>query len=350
MQLRECGKSGLRLSALGIGCWSFGGAETDYWGSQDQNDAEEVVRCAVDLGINYFDTAEAYNSGRSETALGRAIRGVPRDLVVIGTKLSPSNAFPGKVTEHCEASLSRLGTDYIDVYMVHWPLTLKGIQQFDRSITTPPAADDVFAELRKLQDQGEDPPASASATSGGSDWTRCCARARPSRSTSFHTAWCPARSSGRSFRRAPSAGSASSGTWPFSKDCSAIGTPRLMISPCYAVEPDTSITAGCPRRATANTERKACSRRRCRESIRLPGHFIRRCRSSLWPGASLRPSMTCTLAGARNARQLKENADAFAAPLPADVIGRLDEITRPLKEKMGSSLDYWESEANDRTA
>jgi aryl-alcohol dehydrogenase-like predicted oxidoreductase len=62
-----------------------------------------------------------------------------------------------------------------------------------------------------------------------------------------------------------------------------------------------------------------------------------------------RPAMTCTLAGARNACQLEENAQAFDTPLSADVIRRLDEISGPLKEKMGPSFDYWESPANDRT-
>ena len=60
MQLRQCGKSDLKLSALGLGCWSFGGG--DYWGPHKQEDADAVVRLAVELGCNYFDTAEMYNN------------------------------------------------------------------------------------------------------------------------------------------------------------------------------------------------------------------------------------------------------------------------------------------------
>ena len=349
MQLRECGKSGLRLSALGIGCWSFGGAETDYWGSQDQNDAEEVVRCAVDLGINYFDTAEAYNSGRSETALGRAIRGVPRDLVVIGTKLSPSNAFPGKVTEHCEASLSRLGTDYIDVYMVHWPLTLKGIQQFDRSITTPPAADDVFAELRKLQDQGKIHHI------GVSNFGR--ERLDEALRTGAAVA----------VNQLPYSLVSRAIEWEILPACAERGVGVVgymalqqgLLSDRYTSLDDLPVL----RRRTRHFDNRRVSQARHgehgAESVLAEAlqrvHSLARALHTTVSKLALawcvaRPSMTCTLAGARNARQLKENADAFAAPLPADVIGRLDEITRPLKEKMGSSFDYWESEANDRTA
>ena len=92
METKTCGKSNLRLPLLGLGCWSFGGG--DYWGRGRQDQIISVVRRAVELGVNYFDTAEAYNDGRSEESLGTAIRGLPRDRIVIGTKISPSNTEP----------------------------------------------------------------------------------------------------------------------------------------------------------------------------------------------------------------------------------------------------------------
>ena len=63
MEERQCGSANLQLSALGMGCWSHGGG--DYWGESDQNEVNHVVRRAVELGINYFDTAEMYEGGRS---------------------------------------------------------------------------------------------------------------------------------------------------------------------------------------------------------------------------------------------------------------------------------------------
>jgi myo-inositol catabolism protein IolS len=81
MKKRLCKNSGMKLSVLGTGCWAFGGGE--YWGKQDQKDVNEVVFASVDLGINYFDTAEAYNEGRSETSLGEAIKGMPRDKILV---------------------------------------------------------------------------------------------------------------------------------------------------------------------------------------------------------------------------------------------------------------------------
>ena len=66
MEKRECGKSGIEISVLGIGCWSYGGG--DYWGPQAQKDVDAVAQAALDSGINFFDTAEGYNSGRRSGA------------------------------------------------------------------------------------------------------------------------------------------------------------------------------------------------------------------------------------------------------------------------------------------
>src|SRR5690606_33722560 len=128
MEKRKVQQSGLEISVLGAGCWAFGGGE--YWGDQSQKDINEVVHASVDLGINYFDTAEVYNEGRSESSLGEAIRGIPRDRFLIGTKISPSNCYKNTLVEHCHASLQRLGTDYIDVYMLHWPIHPHSIRHF----------------------------------------------------------------------------------------------------------------------------------------------------------------------------------------------------------------------------
>ena len=108
MKLRTCGKSGLALPVLGMGCWAYGGGE--YWGEQSQRDVDAVVRCAVEHGCNFFDTAEAYNHGASESSLGLALAraGIRREEVLVCTKISPSNTAPEVLVEHCNASLKRL--------------------------------------------------------------------------------------------------------------------------------------------------------------------------------------------------------------------------------------------------
>ena len=136
MERRVCGNSGIEISAMGIGCWSYGGG--DYWGPQSQSDVTAVANAALDAGINFFDTAEGYNSGRSEEALAVALKG-RRHEAVIGTKVSRPD--PATIREHCEASLQRLQTDYVDIYMIHWP---------DDEI----AIDESMAELMRLQEDG----------------------------------------------------------------------------------------------------------------------------------------------------------------------------------------------------
>jgi diketogulonate reductase-like aldo/keto reductase len=79
----------------------------------------DVIREGINLGINFIDTAEIYGDGESEIIIGKAIKGI-RDKVIIGTKFSPQNSSKNKMIESIENSLKRLGTDYIDLYQMHW--------------------------------------------------------------------------------------------------------------------------------------------------------------------------------------------------------------------------------------
>ncbi len=154
MEYRVLGSSDLSVSVIGLGCWSFGGGA--YWGPSDQNVIEKVVLAALDEGINYFDTAESYNDGESERSLGKALQG-HRTKAIIGTKISPSHTYSPKVIEECcKDSLQRLSTDYIDLYMLHWPLNPKSIAHFskDGNIETVPSVEEVFHTLQRLQEIG----------------------------------------------------------------------------------------------------------------------------------------------------------------------------------------------------
>ena len=153
MPTRRCGGSDLVLPILGIGCWQFGGGE--YWGAQSQSDVDGVVRHAIEHGCNFFDTAEAYNGGESERSLGVALRGIPREHVIVCTKISPSNTAPAQVVAHCDASLRRLGLDYVDLYMVHWPITSHSIKHFTADAGDPPSVTDAFAALDRLRRAGK---------------------------------------------------------------------------------------------------------------------------------------------------------------------------------------------------
>jgi aryl-alcohol dehydrogenase-like predicted oxidoreductase len=121
MEYRKLGSSGLRISAVGLGCNPFGN-------EVDVATAEKIVTTAIDNGVTYFDTADSYFAGRSEEYLGAALKG-RRDDVIIATKFgnrmgqrqNDSGASRKHIMDACEASLRRLQTDYIDVYQVHSP-------------------------------------------------------------------------------------------------------------------------------------------------------------------------------------------------------------------------------------
>ncbi|MEA3407052.1 MAG: aldo/keto reductase [Chloroflexota bacterium] len=139
MEKRTLGDSDFEVSVFGLGCWPLGGGSG--WGDQDEKESIATVHAALDHGMTLFDTAEAYNAGRSEEVLGKALEG-RRDEALIATKISPSNAEPDTLRAHCEASLERLRTDYIDLYQVHWPITEYPVE-------------DAYATLEDLQKEGK---------------------------------------------------------------------------------------------------------------------------------------------------------------------------------------------------
>ena len=128
MEYRQLGYSGLKVSALSFGTGTFGGKGEFFgaWGRTDAQEATRLVSICLDAGVNTFDTANVYSAGASEEILGKAIQG-RRDKVLISTKATfPMGEGPNELgssrehlTRQVEASLRRLGTDYIDIYHLH---------------------------------------------------------------------------------------------------------------------------------------------------------------------------------------------------------------------------------------
>ncbi|MEV4121221.1 aldo/keto reductase [Micromonospora sp. NPDC049645] len=172
---RTLGRSGITVSAIGMGCWAIGGPlwgddrQPFGWGEVDDDESIRTIHRALDLGVNLFDTASNYGAGHSERILGKALAG-RRDSVVIATKFGNvseeatrralgTDASPAFAVRSLDDSLRRLGTDYVDLYQLHI------------NALPVPAALDLVDTLESLVDQGKiraygwstDNPASAEA-------------------------------------------------------------------------------------------------------------------------------------------------------------------------------------------
>jgi aryl-alcohol dehydrogenase-like predicted oxidoreductase len=157
MQRNTFGDTQLTVSAISLGCWIFG---VDWWGHYTDERAFEMCQFSYDHGVTFFDNGDAYGNGRAETVFGKFLKQsrIARDQVEIGSKFGYDfYSDPGEVGSHrerrqdfsptfmrssLEKSLTRLQTDYVDLYMAH-------------NIKRPQFRDDMFAELEKLKDEGK---------------------------------------------------------------------------------------------------------------------------------------------------------------------------------------------------
>ena len=130
MEYRQLGRSGFKVPELCFGCGTFGGSDEffDAWGAtSDIAEARKVVDICMEAGLNFFDTADIYSFGRSETVLGGAIKHLRREDVLLSTKATfrfgdgPNDVGASRyhLIQALEGSLKRLGTDYVDVYHLH---------------------------------------------------------------------------------------------------------------------------------------------------------------------------------------------------------------------------------------
>ncbi len=140
LPVRQLGTTELAFTTLGLGTWAIGGGDWQFgWGPQDEREAIATIQRAVELGINWIDTAAVYGGGRSEELVGRAIASVPRQdrpyiATKCGRKVRSDGSVYGEIKRHsvlaeCDASLSRLDVDVIDLYQLHWPLPEEDIEE-----------------------------------------------------------------------------------------------------------------------------------------------------------------------------------------------------------------------------
>jgi len=331
VELRALGGSDLRVSILGLGCWPLGGG--DGWGDTDQKQAVATIHAALDHGINLFDTAEAYNAGRSEEIVGLALAD-RRDRALIATKVSPGNTEPQVLRAHLEASLQRLRTDYVDLYQVHWPMPEERVE---------PA----LAELEALKAEGKIRAIGVS-NHGVRQLDQVVWTGAPIASNQLAY---NLLTRAIEFEVAPA--------------CRKYGISIMAYMPLmqglladrYATPDDVpafrartrhfdAARAGA-RHGEAGHEKLVFSaldriRELCRRIDRPMAEV-----ALGWVMANR--TVACTLVGGRRPDQLLRNIAAAEKPLAPEVVSELNDITQPLRDAMGPNIDLWQGAERARS-
>jgi len=154
METRKLGNSDLQITPVGFGAWALGGGGWEFsWGPQDDVDSVAAIHRALELGVNWIDTAAVYGTGHSEEVVGRAVKDwqgarpyifTKCTLTWDDTRLVKPNHSAGSIRKECDGSLRRLGLDVIDLYQMHWPPRDNG-----------PSLEEAWTTMSELQKVGK---------------------------------------------------------------------------------------------------------------------------------------------------------------------------------------------------
>jgi len=151
LKTRQLGNSDINITPIGVGAWAMGGPAGDWnWGAQDDQDSINAIRHALDLGINWIDTAPAYGDGHSEEVVGKALKGLSQKpyvftkcSLVFGPTRKERNCLKAEsIRGECEDSLKRLSLERLDLVQIHWP-------------NPDPDIEEAWGELAKLKKEGK---------------------------------------------------------------------------------------------------------------------------------------------------------------------------------------------------
>ncbi len=331
LETRRLGQSDLRVSALGLGCWPLGGGVG--WGDLEERQAIATIHAALDNGITLLDTAEGYNDGHSEEVVGKALVG-RRERAVVATKISPSNTEPATLRAHCEASLLRLRTDYIDLYQVHWPIE-------DASV------EDAFATLQALQVEGKVRAIGVS-NHGVQQLGEVLATGVCIVSNQLHynllsraietdiVPLCIEHKIGV-IAYMPLMQGLLAGRY-----ASADKVPPFRARTRHFSSTRAEARHGQPG-AEAETFEAIAKIRDIAEELEMPMAQL----AIAWTLA--KPGVSSVLVGSRTPEQIARNAASASVALTSEQVARLDRVTEVLRIKLGPNADYWQGETTTRT-
>jgi aryl-alcohol dehydrogenase-like predicted oxidoreductase len=303
------------------------------WGDQDEQQAISTIHAALDHGINFFDTAEGYGSGASEEIVGKALVD-RRDKALIATKISPSHAHPDQARDYLEASLRRLQTDYVDLYIIHWPLqslpiadTLSVLEACKKEgkIRAIGVSNFGKANLDELLAAGVEIVAN-----------QCCYNLI-SRAIEFDVLPICRDNQISVTAYMPLMQGILADKWQTIDDIPAFRTRTRHFS---SKRPGTR--HGCPGAETLVSA--------ALDAIRTIAADLNRPMANValaWVAAQ--NGLASVLAGGRTPEQIERNVKAMAQKLPPDAVARLSQATDALKNELGPNIDYWQSAHNARS-
>lgn len=329
MKYTKLGSTEIAVSTIALGCWSFAGDTA--WGPQDDADSIATVHAALDVGINFFDTAEGYGDGRSEEVLGKALVG-RRDQAVIATKVSASNLAPKEIRRACERSLRYLQADYIDLYQIHWPSRALPLEASWRALET-------------LQQEGK-VRAIGVCNFGPGDLAEllqighCATNQLP-----YSLLW-----RGIEYKLLQACMARDVGILCYSPLAQGLLTAKF-------ASPD-EVPAGRARTRHFAKERPLTrhgSDGHEAETFAALARIREICHEIDAPMAKValawvlqQPGVTSVLAGARKPYQIQQNAEAALLRLSDETLERLKQATSGLKEALGTNLDQYQSDSRFR--
>jgi len=329
MKYRKLGRTDIEVSVVAMGCWAIVGDAT--WGEQDAAAADAALLGAVDAGINFFDTAEMYGAGKSEEIMGRVLAPHRKDIV-IASKAGSAHLAPDEIVAACERSLSRLKTDYLDLYQIHWP-----------SRTIPLA--DTMGALERLREQGKIRAIGVS-NFGPLDLDDLIAAGRADSNQLNYSLLFRAIE----YEIMPKCVDNEIGILCYSPMCQGLLTGK------FATADD--VPEGRARTRLFSKDRPqsrhhepGCEKEmfeaiaKARTVAERVGHPMADV-SLAWVLAQ--PGIASVLAGARSEEQVRENAKAGDLELDAQALSDLDEATAEVKRIIGSNADMWQTESRLR--
>ncbi len=325
MRYRKLGRTDIEVSVICQGCWSIVSKDST-WGGNVLEDSIAAIRASLDGGVNFFDTAEGYGSGESEEILAKALRGRRKD-VVIATKVSPGRLEPDKLKAACEESLRRLGTDYIDLYQIHWPSSKVPIS-------------DSLGAMEQLKAEGKIRVIGVSNFNVGCMDGLLSAGRAESNQLPYSLLWRPIE---REIQ--PKCVVNDIGILCYSPICQGLLTGKFASADDVPVararirlfskdRPET-------RHGEVGYEAEAFE---AIDEIRGICDSINQSMGNVAMAWLLaRAGVTSVIVGGRNAEQARDNARAGELELSADVIEALSDATEKVKQYAGSNCDMWET-------